>query len=300
MQKIVELKRDFATTEGVEFVEMGEGMPVISVENDAAKAKVSLQGAQLIDYRLGEESLIWLSEEARFSPGKSIRGGIPICWPWFGAHPSEPDFPAHGYARTVPWRLLRADRVNHNRTVLELALVQTPYTRQLFPSPVNVRLTLSIGATLEIALKTTNCGDETIALTEALHTYFPVGDVNKVRVHGLDGCDYLDKVTGFDRKQQTGAVKVKGEVDRIYLDTDGRCEIRDPVLKRRIRLTAKNSRSTVVWNPGSKKAKQMGDLGADGYRQMLCVESANAADNAVTLSPGQMHTLALRIERRAY
>jgi glucose-6-phosphate 1-epimerase len=300
MQGIEQLRRDFATVEGLDFVEMGDGLVVVEVNNGAARAAVTLQGAQLIDYQLNERALIWLSSDARLSPGKSIRGGMPICWPWFGAHGSDPALPAHGFARTVPWRLLRADRINHNRTVLEFALSQTPQTRAMFPQPLTARLTLSIGATLEVALRSTNCGDESVVLSEALHTYFQVGDVRKVALHGLAGCEYLDKVAGFERKRQRGAVHIRGEVDRIYLDTDGRCEIRDPLLKRRIRLSARNSRSTVVWNPGAKVARQMGDLGPDGYRHMLCVETANAAENGVTLGPGQVHTLGLRIEQLPY
>ena len=300
MQSIENLKQHFAVPGVVDFLKTGDGLTVVQVTNHAASAAVTLQGAQLIDYQTNNESLIWLSSDARLAPGKSIRGGIPVCWPWFGAHASESSLPAHGFARTVPWRLLRVDCVTENRTVLEFVLIQNPLTRSMFPHPLNVRLTLSIGATLEVALKTTNCGDESISLTEALHTYFKVGDVRKVSVHGLSGRDYLDKVTGFDRKHQHGAVRIKGEVDRVYLDTDGRCEIRDPVLQRRIRLTAKNSHSTVVWNPGAKKAQQMGDLGPEGYLRMLCVETANAADNAIELRPGQVHTLSLRVERLAY
>lgn len=300
MQGIEQLKQQFAIPGVVDFLEMGDGLTVVQVSNHAAKAAVTLQGAQLIDYQPNDEALIWLSGDTCLAPGKSIRGGVPVCWPWFGAHASDPSLPAHGFARTVPWRLLRVDRITENRTVLEFALIQNPLTRSMFPNPMRVNLTLSIGATLELALKSTNCGDETVTLTEALHTYFQVGDVRKVSVHGLSGCDYLDKVTGFDRKHQRGAIRIKGEVDRVYLDTDGRCEIRDPVLHRRIRLTARNSHSTVVWNPGAKKAQQMGDLGPDGYLRMLCVETANAAENAIELRPGQVHTMSLRVERLAY
>ncbi|MGM0594801.1 MAG: D-hexose-6-phosphate mutarotase [Pseudomonadota bacterium] len=300
MHNLDKLKEAFARPGRVEFLEMGEGLEVVQISNDAARAAVSLQGAQLLDYLSGDEAVIWLSSDARLRPGKSIRGGIPICWPWFGAHPGDPDLPTHGFARTVPWQLLRVDHISDSRTVLEFVMTHTPQTRRLSPQPLSARLTLSIGATLEVVLKTTNCGDESVTLSEALHTYFQVGDVRRVAVHGLDGCDYLDKVHGFERRRQQGAVRISGEVDRIYLDTAGRCEIRDPVLKRRIRLSASNSHSTVVWNPGAKKARQMGDLGPDGYRRMLCVETANAADNALTLRPGQMHALGLRIERLAY
>ena len=297
MQSIEQLVRDFAVPGRVEFAERGEGQTVLQLENAAAKAQVTLQGAQLIDYRCGGEPLIWLSEDARLAPGKSIRGGVPICWPWFGAHPHDPSLPAHGYARTVPWRLLRVDASNAKRTVLEFALQQSEATRRMFPHAVEVRYTLSIGEHLEVTLQTTNCGSDPLPLSQALHSYFQVGDVRKVSLHGLDGRDYLDKVSGFDRKTQHGTVRIAGEVDRIYLDTDGRCEIRDLQLRRRIRLTAHNSRSTVVWNPGPEKARQMGDLGADGYLRMLCVETANAASDARILMPGEVQRMALRVEQ---
>ncbi|MFO7593157.1 MAG: D-hexose-6-phosphate mutarotase [Pseudomonadota bacterium] len=300
MQTIEELKKHFALPGCIDFIKTEGGLIAARVENRAAKAAITLQGAQLIDYRLNDEPVIWLSEEASLKPGKSIRGGAPVCWPWFGAHADDSALPAHGYARTVPWRLLRVDAGNPACTELEFALIDSAKTRSMFPQPLKLRLTLRIGASLELALQTTNSGSKPVRLTEALHTYFAVGDVGKVSLHGLEGCNYLDKVTGFDRKQQHGAVRIDGEVDRIYLDTDGRCEIRDPVLGRRLVLRAKNSRSTVVWNPGSDKARQMGDLGPEGYRRMLCVETANAAENALELQPGQVHTLEVGIAQRAY
>lgn len=300
MADIERLKRDFAVPGKVDFLTMGDGLTAVQVTNRVARAAVTLQGAQLIDYQVHDEALIWLSSDARLAPGKSIRGGVPVCWPWFGAHPTDSAKPAHGFARTVPWRLLRLDSGNEACTVLEFALQHDTRSRSMMTQPLSLRLILRIGATLEIELETTHLGDEPYVLTEALHTYFQVGGVERVALYGLDGREYLDKVTGFDRKRQQGAVRIAGEVDRIYLDSDGRCEIRDPVLRRRIRLTARNSASTVVWNPGAQKARQMGDLGDGGYRNMLCVETANAAENALTLQPGQVHSMRLRVERLPY
>lgn len=300
MQTIEELKKHFAVPGCIDFIETEGGLIAAEVQNHAANAAITLQGAQLIDYRMNDEPVIWLSQDASLKPGKSIRGGVPVCWPWFGAHADDSALPAHGYARTVPWRLLRVDAGNPECTELEFTLIDSAKTRRMFSQPLKLRLTLSIGTTLELALTTTNAGSKTVRLTEALHTYFAVGDVGKVSLHGLEGRDYLDKVTGFDRKQQRGPVRIDDEVDRIYLDTGGRCEIRDPVLGRRLVLRAKNSRSTVVWNPGSEKARQMGDLGPGGYRGMLCVETANAAGNALELQPGQVHTMGVRIAQQAY
>jgi len=299
MQHIEQLKRQFAVPGRVDFSVM-DGMVILHTNNDVANAAIAMQGAQLLDYQLHEEALIWLSDDALLAPGKSIRGGIPVCWPWFGAHPADTSLPAHGFARTSPWRLLRVDTTNESLTELEFALHHDTRTRGMMAQPLALRLTLRIGNALDISLETTHLGEAPYRLTEALHTYFLVGDVEKVSVHGLAGRDYLDKVTGFDRKHQTGGVRIVGEVDRIYLDTDGHSEIRDPLLKRRIRLTARNSRSTVVWNPGAEKARQMGDLGPEGHRRMLCVETANAAENGLELQPGQVHSMGLRIERRPF
>jgi D-hexose-6-phosphate mutarotase len=144
---------------------------------------------------------------------------------------------------------------------------------------------------LEIELITRNTGVTPITVSEALHTYFQVGDVREIAVNGLDGCEYLDKVDGYKRKQQAGPVTFSGELDRVYLDTVTDCLIDDPGLNRRIRITKRGSRSTVVWNPWSEKAAKMGDLGGDGFLKMVCVESANAADNLVTISSGEEHRL---------
>lgn len=289
------LNQRFGIEGVVHFSEQRNGFVVAEVNNRNATAAIALQGAHLMRFRPnGEEPLIWMSQEARLAAGKSIRGGVPVCWPWFGAHPENGKLPAHGFARTVPWRLNQVHALAEGETRLEFELIQTPATRAQWPHPCSVRHIITIGQELTHELVTGNHGETPIEIGEALHTYFQVGDVRKVTVNGLQGCDYLDKVRGMARDRQSGPVTFSGEVDRIYLDTPAVTEIRDPAMRRRIVIRSRGSHSTVVWNPWLEKAAQMGDLGAQGYLHMLCVESANAAGDTVTIAPGAQHRLVAR------
>lgn len=292
MSNTTYLNQRFAAENSVAFHEKPGGFVVVEVNNARAYATIALQGAHLMRYQpKNQEPLIWLSPEAALSAGKSIRGGVPVCWPWFGAHERDTGLPAHGFARTVPWRLNQMQSLPDDSTRLEFELIQTPMTRTQWPHPGSVRHIITIGNTLQHELVTENHGNAPIVIGEALHTYFQVGDVRKVTVNGLEGCDYLDKVKDFQRDSQRGPVRFLGEVDRIYLDGPATTEIRDPVMKRRIVIRSRGSRSTVVWNPWAEKAAQLSDMGPDGYLHMLCVETANAADDTVTLAPGAQHRL---------
>ncbi len=276
------------------------GLAVAEVENEKASALVALQGAQVMRWApRGEDPVIWLSGAARFAPGKSIRGGVPLCWPWFGAHASEADFPGHGYARTVSWEVLATEALNPAQTRLVLRLLETDATRAWWPHDTPVECAITVGEALELELATRNAGSAPVTIGEALHTYFQVGDIAQVQVLGLEDGEYLDKVDGFRRKTQSGPVTFSGEVDRVYVNNSGACVISDPVLQRRILIDKRGSESTVVWNPWLEKAEKMGDLGDEGYRHMLCVESGNAADNLVEIAPGAEHRLwvSYRVER---
>jgi glucose-6-phosphate 1-epimerase len=271
------------------------GLTVVEVTNSLATAAVALQGAHLMTWApRGQQPVIWLSRAATLAPGKSIRGGAPVCWPWFGPHATESKFPGHGYARAVPWEVIGTQSLAHGATRLAFRLVESDATRAQWPHATPVELHITVGSTLEFELVTRNEGKAPVTIGDALHTYFEVGDVREIAIHGLGGLPYLDKVDGGQRKQQTGPVIIAGEVDRIYLDSTADCLIDDPRRRRRIRVSKRGSRSTVVWNPWIEKAAKMGDLGADGYLRMVCVESTNAADDVVTIAPGGEHRLCVR------
>jgi glucose-6-phosphate 1-epimerase len=278
------------------------GLPLIEVQNPYATAQISAYGGQVLAYRPSDEpdDLLFVSRKACFQRGKAIKGGIPVCWPWFGDDPLGRGRSAHGFARNRSWRLLATEAMADGATRLQLGLHADDETLALWPYAFSLTLDVTIGATLDLALISHNPGDQPLVLTQALHTYFNVGDATRAQVHGLDGRAYIDKAGGGVRGTQQGPVTVGGEVDRIYLDTDGPLLIDDPVLGRQIHIERGGSRSAVVWNPWIEKAEAMSDFGDDEYRRMLCVETTNAADDRIELPAGGTYRLTTRyrIERR--
>ena len=308
-QTVTRLNEEFSLKHdehSLSFQEGRGGIPVIEIFNQHASALVSLQGAQVLSWiprgRAGDssEDCIWLSQDAVFAPGKSVRGGIPICWPWFGQHPDNtPGYPAHGFARTRLWQVAATVALENGDTRIDFSLQPDETTKAMWPEGASVGYSIRIGKKLELELVTRNNGDSPLQISEALHTYFKVGDISQVLLHGLDDTDYLDKPDNFRRKHWHGPVTIEGEVDRVYLDTATDCVMEDRSLNRTIIIIKCGSHSTVVWNPGEAVAETMGDLGPNGYRQMLCVESANAADNTVTIQPGKSHQLWVQYEEQA-
>ncbi|MBD3671369.1 MAG: D-hexose-6-phosphate mutarotase [Gammaproteobacteria bacterium] len=279
-------------SEGIEFRESKSGLILCDITNSQGRASVSLQGAQVVSWvPADEQPVIWLSPEAQFEPGRSIRGGVPICWPWFGAHPDDPEFPAHGYARTSEWELIHAEHLEDGRTRLVLRLIESGKGEKYWPYMTELECHISVGKSLEIELVTRNEDAREITLSEALHTYFHVGDIRQVSVLGLEQAEYRDKLRGFEAFTQPGAIRFEDEVDRVYVNSKDAVVIDDPKLSRRIRIEKQGSHSTIVWNPWDEKSQQMGDMGEEGYQYMLCVESGNALEDAVILAPGEEHRL---------
>lgn len=291
---LTELNQRFAISNHVQFKEIADGIVIAEVSNPHANSNITLQGAHVATWQpRGQEPVIWLSPYAKFAPGKSIRGGVPICWPWFGPHATDAKLSGHGYARTVMWEVLETKALPDGATFLRFGLIETDATRAQWPHPSSAQLEVTIGKTLRVALVTQNSGKESFILGEALHTYLQISDVAQMTIRGLEGCDYLDKVGEPARRTQQDGIVITSEVDRVYVDTEADCVIEDLGLKRAIRIAKTGSRSTVVWNPWTEKANKMGDFGENGYRGMVCVESANAFDNLVTVKPGETHRLAV-------
>jgi len=254
---------------------------------------ISLQGAHVLSWkRVNEDEVIWLSSDAEYKLGKPVRGGIPICWPWFGAHESDSSFPSHGFARNVFWKVIDTKMITADETEITFRLTTDELDekyKNIWPQPTVVEYKLSIGERLTMELTTFNKSDQTISIGQALHTYFNIDDIDNTKVYGLDGKIYLDKTEGFISKTQDGPIGINSEVDRIYLDTEDDITIDDQT--RQITIKKQGSRSTVVWNPWKEVAKKMGDLDDEGYRKMLCVESANVAKDVVNIKPNESHSL---------
>jgi D-hexose-6-phosphate mutarotase len=286
-----ELNSRYALGHQLKFTQDANGLIVAEIENSLASARLALQGAHLLEWRPRSTSLpvVWYSPKAQLLEGKPPHSGAPVCWPWFGMHPGAPDFPAHGFARSQPWEVIATDNEN-GATRLTLRLLPHPETHLQWSHSSLLTLDVIVGETLHMTLTTTNTGDEAFEITEALHTYFQVADIAHVRVLGLEDCSYLDKVENFAKKEQVGSVTFSGETDRVYVDTAAECIIEDPGLRRRIRVAKSGSATTVVWTPWRDKAAGMSDVGEE-WPHMVCVESANAAHNAVAIAPRSTHAL---------
>jgi D-hexose-6-phosphate mutarotase len=289
-----QLNAQFGIKGQLDFCEDASGLIIAKISNSLGSASLCLQGAHLMTWhpKSQVEPVVWLSRDAKLAPGKSIRGGVPVCWPWFGAHVTEAGFPAHGFARTTPWQVVESGSEPDGATRLTLRLAASEKTRAQWTHDCTLELTVSIGETLRMELVTSNTGTNDFVIGEALHTYFKIGDIGAAQVTGLEGCDYWDKVGGSTLCKQDGAISFTSETDRVYINTAAACVIGDDKLKRRIHVAKSGSRTTVVWTPWTEKANKMGDLGQpDGWREMVCVESANAFDNVVTVAAGTRHTL---------
>ncbi len=294
MSTIQELNQRFGLADKLVFTATDSNMPIAQINSGLCRAAITLQGAQVYSWiPAGEQEVIWTSPQAKFAAGKSLRGGVPICWPWFGPHAARKELPAHGFARTVNWSVTASRLLEDDRIYLAFTLELDSKLREMWPHACKVEMQMTLGTSLELALKTTNSGQQNFELGEALHTYFAVGDIRQVKITGLENTAYLDKVDAFARKQQAGAITIDQEVDRVYVDTESECVIHDSKWQRRIHVQKTGSRSTVVWNPWQEKAQAMGDMGESGHLGMLCVESANALDNVVSIAPGQTHSMSV-------
>ena len=290
---ITTLNKNFGIAGQLEFIQDASGLCIARIANAHAQSAIALQGAHLMTFQpKGEQPVVWVSPAAKLAPGKSIRGGVPICWPWFGAHASEPTFPAHGFARTAQWQVVASESSADGSTRITFELPQGSMPPGQWPHSCRLRFVATIGKTLTVELITENTGNQAFEIGEALHTYFTISDVDALRITGMEGCTYLDKVGMAQTRTQQGAIRIASEVDRIYIDTDSDCLIEDSGFNRRIRIAKNGSRSNVVWNPWIEKSARMGDFGSDtGYRGMVCVESANADRNRVTVAPGDTHAM---------
>lgn len=267
-----------------------QGLDAWLVETPQATAAISVFGGQLLSFvPKGQPDVMWLSPKRAALP-TPIRGGSPVCWPYFGRQGQGDDVPAHGFVRTLPWELQQARRLDDGSIELTLA---PPALDNL---GLRLTMTVRIGRELRQQLLTENTGKAPATITQALHNYFRVGDASKVDVDGVDGLDYLDKFENYAQpRRQQGPWSLRdprdpGRSDRIYTQAGGHYVLRDPVLKRSIDIRTEGSRSLVAWNPGADAAAKMADVG-DGWRDYVCLEAANAGPDVITIAPGDRHTL---------
>jgi glucose-6-phosphate 1-epimerase len=277
---------------GVAQVVEGEGgLPKVHITTSELVAEMYLHGAHVTSWKpAGAEEVLFLSCQARWEEGSAIRGGVPICFPWFGRKSDDPKAPQHGFVRTKAWRLESIAQVGRVVTV-SMFTESDESTKTWWPADFRAVYRATFGPELTLELLVSNTGRTPFRFEEALHMYLRVGNVHEARLRGLDRVQYLDKTDSNRKKTQSGEIVLSSETDRIYLDTVGPMELADPVMRRATRVRKENSRTTVVWNPWVDKARAMSDLGDDEWTRMFCIESSNVADFAVDLAPGQQHSM---------
>ena len=275
------------------FNKFSDDIVIVEIENSLATAAVSLYGGHVVSWQPKTQTkpVLWVSKLVKYQQGKAIRGGVPICWPWFGGHPTNASLPGHGYARITPWELTSVQTLSNGATELNLTLGRSDLSQLHWHAEVRLELKITVGDTFELSLTTVNESDHEITFTEGLHTYFQISDIGNIRVLGLEGSDYIDLVNQNERRTQQDAITFESELGRIFLDNQATCVIEDPVFNRRIRIEKTGSNSTAVWNPGLDVGSKMDDLGSVGWREMVCVESANALENSIWLEVGASHKM---------
>jgi glucose-6-phosphate 1-epimerase len=284
------------STPGVRF-EAGKGnLTCIRVATDAAEAELYLLGAHVTKFKpAGGPELLFVSAHSNWSAGKPIRGGVPICFPWFGPNAANADAPMHGFARL---REFEVESITAQPAGVEivLRLSSDAETRKWWDADFVLRHCILIGKTLTMTLEVENRGQKAIRFEEALHTYFAVDDVRQVAVRGLENTRYLDKTDGGKQKTQDGnPIKITAETDRLYLGTTAATTIEHATHGRSIRVEKDGSNATVVWNPWVAKSKALADFGDEEWPGMICVETVNANEAAVELPAGQTHRMTARV-----
>jgi glucose-6-phosphate 1-epimerase len=285
------LNRGFGIPNLVEVLSGNGGLPKIRVTAPWVSAELYLYGAQLTSWQpVNSQEVLFLSEDSNWRDGRAIRGGIPVCFPWFRAKADDSSAPAHGVVRTKEWKL-ESVQVDGESIVLVCSTENDESTHRWWPHPFRLVHKLSIGKSLRLELNATNTGQIPFRFEEALHTYFRVSEAEKVSIRGLDQIAYLDNVDGNRGKNQSGDLIFTAKTDNAYIDVHSPAELIDPAWRRRIRTEKVNSATTVVWNPGQEGAASLSDLGNDEWRQFACVEASNILGSAISLAPGEQHSM---------
>lgn len=280
------------------------GLPGWRLRFGQAQLDICQQGGQILSYfaDINQPPVIWLSDCAEYLRGQSVRGGVPVCWPWFGDIQRNPlavqkmttaAAPFHGLARTLDWQLLHSSADSRG---VQLSLqLDASQGLSAWPHAAILQLHIALGERLTIRLDNHNLGSESLAISQALHTYFAVSDIRNVTVQGLAGCPYHETLEQWQLREQVGDLSFSGETDRVYLDVPAHLQIVDQGWQRRIHLRTQGSHSAIVWNPWIDKAHTLSGFADAAWQHMLCIENANVLADHLLLAPNQRHSLTLEL-----
>jgi D-hexose-6-phosphate mutarotase len=273
------------------------GLKALEIMGPKAEALIYLQGAHITHWKpAGAEPVLFVSRQSHFAAGKAIRGGVPVCFPWFANRIGHPESPAHGFVRTAEWLLESVSSEADGSITAQLEFVDSDATRAQWPHRFRAIYRITVGATLKMEFEVENTGREPLTYEAALHTYFRVSNAGDVAITGLQGAEYIDKVDGFTRKRLGNEpLRFTGETDCVFVNTTATTRLADRGLNRTIVVEKSGSDTTVVWNPWIAKAKAMADFGDDEWPGMACIETANSGENSITLAPGRRHSMIARI-----
>jgi glucose-6-phosphate 1-epimerase len=288
-----ELNSQFAIDNTLQLIRSEGELIMIDIDNEYAKATISPHGGQVLSFLPKSQAadVLYLSKGAVYQHGKAIRGGIPICWPWFGDDASGFGRPAHGFVRNMPWDVLATNEKADGSTSVKLGLNSTHETLAIWPHKFELSLDITVGEQLTLALTTKNIDNKEFTITQALHTYLNVGDIEQVSVVGMDKLIYLDKLENYAEKTQSGDITVDKETDRVYQHVPSETTLIDNTLNRTTAIASQGSHSTVVWNPWIESTAKLSDMDDDSYKNFICIETANVFDDSVTIPAGGSHTL---------
>jgi glucose-6-phosphate 1-epimerase len=286
---------------GVATVVEGNGeMQKVCITSAQATGEMYLHGAHVTSWKPADtKEVLFVSSKSRWENGRAIRGGVPICFPWFGGKVDDPNAPAHGVVRTREWGLESIAQVG-NSVAISMFTESDEETARWWPGKFRVNYRVTFGTELTLELMVTNTGNKPFRFEEALHAYYLVGNILETRVKGLHGIEFIDKTDGNRKKVQNGEIAVNSESDRVYLDTTDAVEIEDAAFHRRTRVEKENSRTTVVWNPWVVKANSLPDFADNEWMRMICIEVSNVSDFGVNLAGGQQHKMTARIKAGGY
>lgn len=288
MIDIDELDEQFSIEGEVGFAELENDLIFITVSNKYADADICLYGAHVTSFRpRNTMDLLWLSPESFFEEGKPIRGGIPVCFPWFGPHKTDSDKPQHGFARLMYWDVLETAVKPNGETLVRLKLCSDEETKAYWPYDFCAEMSITIGLTLTVTLKVTNNSKEAFKYGCALHSYFNLSAIENMSIEGLEGTAYYNQLTGENGIQMEHYLQIRDAFTRHYLDTETPVIVADPVFRRRIKVDKSGSKVTTVWNPGKETCAQIIDLDDESYETFICVEATNAFDYQISLAPGE-------------
>nr|WP_010130974.1 D-hexose-6-phosphate mutarotase [Microbulbifer agarilyticus] len=268
------------------------GLDLLLVETALCRAVIAVQGAQVLEFTARDRApLLWVSPAAQFVPGRAVRGGVPVCLPWFGENRADPTKPKHGLVRGQDWTLESSEQHADGRVSLRLSFSHPG--DEVFAPSFQCSLTIGLGAELAFDLELTNTADVAAEYSWALHSYFAVDSVNAVQVQGLSGVDYLDKTTGFSRDRLEGNLHFSGEVDRVFEQAPAAQTILTP---HPIHTRSENCHTVITWNPGAELASTMADVGSY-YAGFVCVEHGNAFADSWQLAAGETAGARLALSR---